>query len=564
MQQAASDNRLIYLSIGYFSCHWCHVMQRESYRDPEIGKYLNEHYLAVKVDRELRPELDRRMMAFVEAVRGAAGWPLNVFLTPDGYPVTGFTYLPPEQFLSALKQLNAQWQERQAEIKPAAQEYFQQTEHSESQSTLVSLPQQHFAKVVEAMVSQAMGIADELQGGFGNTSKFPSYPQMRALLAVLASDDSLDPDVAAFTRLTLDNMAARNLRDHINGGFFRYTTDPDWETPHYEKMLYDNAQMILLYLAAAELWPGQGYAEVALDTIDFLQNFLAAQDGGYYSSLSAVDELNIEGAAYLWTVEELQTVLDDQQLSAMTAAGIIPQPPGQAFQLNGLERLQPDMSTAVRSRLQRAERPVMPADSKKLASWNGLTLMALLRAEPFAGKSSRQLTDRLYQFIRDELIYDGQVIRFAGAAAAAETTLEDYAFVARALAEYAQQRNNEEAAKLANRVVQQAFQRFYQKQRWRQNPDSLIPGDSGSWVVQDDVLESPVTKLLESALMVETEPSQATRRSRELINRLTRDMLDVPYHYVSAIMLRHRLNPAAAAVPQTSSDASTAVPVVEK
>ncbi|NCF37063.1 MAG: DUF255 domain-containing protein [Gammaproteobacteria bacterium] len=216
---AKTDNRLIFVSIGYFSCHWCHVMQQESYRDQTVAELLNRGYIAVKIDRELDPDLDQRLISFVEKVRGSAGWPLNVFLTPDGYPVTGFT--------------DDEWRNNHEKIAAAAREFFL-TEMQDLDNQAFDAPDIPAQNLMDAFVSQAMLAADELQGGFGNTSKFPNVPQLDTLIAIIRRYENLDRDVASFVQLTLQMMASRNLHDHVNNGFFRYTTDPDWQTPHFD------------------------------------------------------------------------------------------------------------------------------------------------------------------------------------------------------------------------------------------------------------------------------------------------------------------------------------------
>ncbi len=540
LKQAQQENKLIYLSIGYFSCFWCHVMQKESYSDAEVGDFLNKNFLAIKVDRELRPELDRRMMRFVEAIRGAVGWPLNVFLTPQGYPVTGFTYLPRDNFLQVLRELDTQWRERSAEIAPVARQYFEQTESAGVQPSLVNLPVQHFDKVVDAFVSQAMSIADELQGGFGDTSKFPSYPQIKALLDLVKVKPDYDLDVTRFLQLTLDSMARYHLMDQVNYGFFRYTTDPGWQTPHYEKMLYDNAQMAILYLEADRLWPGRSYAKVALNTIEFMNRQLWLPSGAYASSLSAVDEDNREGAAYLWTQQQLESVLSGSEIDALQRVGVLK--PGQhEFQIPSLSVQDIDLKTqqAILNKLRQAKRPTMPVDGKRLASWNALALIALLKAEAYQPDAiAAHYAKDLYRTIRQEFIVKDEVRRFAGQSSSAETNLEDYAYLAYALALYARDKKDLQAADLSARLANQAFDTFYQQQRWKLSMNSLIPGDGEYYLIQDDVLESPLTVLLRGILLLPDKYQGLRLKAVELIDRMTRDMLDIPYHYASAIMLR--------------------------
>ena len=550
LEKARQNNRLVYVSIGYFSCHWCHVMQKESYADAEVGAFLNSHFEAVKVDRELRPELDRRLVRFVEAVRGQAGWPLNVFITPDGYPVTGFTYLPRDQFLQVLKQLDKEWKQRHEEIREVAKAYFEQTETDESKATLVTLPQQHRGKVLDAFVSQAMLMADDMQGGFGDTMKFPSYPQLNALLKTIQLNPDIDPEVIRFVRLTLDNMASRHLMDHVNDGFFRYTTDPDWQTPHFEKMLYDNAQLATLYFDAEKLWPEQGYGELGLRTVNFMLRELRDESGGFNASLSAVDTDQVEGAAYYWTVEQLKAALDDEQWSLVQQQWQLSADTPQPLQIRpligqGATAEAREKWLQIRDRLRHAPRPVMPVDNKKLASWNALTLKALLRATQYRDdKRLREATDALFRFIQQQFIKSTdqqfRVVRFAGQSEVAETTLEDYAQLAHALQWYALDRDHPQAASLAVKLVEQAYATFSRGQYWIQDTESLIPGDPGELIIQDAVLESPVTLLLESVFLMPNAPPALLQQSRQLASRLTRDVLDIPYHYGSTIVLAQR------------------------
>lgn len=548
LDKARRENKLVFLSIGYFSCHWCHVMQRESYQDEAIGAYLNENYVPVKVDRELRPVLDRRMIRFVETVRGQAGWPLNVFVTPDGYPVTGFTYLPRDNFNSVLQQLNTKWSADHSEIKQAARQYFEQTELDESKSQQVSIEPKLYAKLLDGFVSQAMLLADEFQGGFGETTKFPSYPQLNALIRVIQHQPNIDPDVINFVRLTLDEMASRHLLDHLNDGFFRYTTDPDWQTPHFEKMLYDNAQLAMLYLDAEKLWPGQGYREVGLKTVDFIIGFLGDDLGGFNSSLSAVDINNVEGGAYFWTKLELEQVLAKDDFIYMSKHYDVSPTQDEAFLLKPVlplknKKTQDQKVKAILKKLRTVEKPLMPVDDKKIASWNALVLRALLKAQDHSkDKRYGLLANRHYQYITQHFIHrskEGKSIsvnRFATQAQGAEITLEDYAHLALALKRYAMKTGSVAAGRQAEKLVEAAFAKFFVKGRWIQNPESLVPGDKGDLVIQDNVLESPSSILLQAVLLMPELDEELQQIARELVMRLTQDVLQLPYHYGSSIL----------------------------
>jgi hypothetical protein len=547
LQQARQQNRLILVSIGYFSCHWCHVMQRESYSDAEVAETVNQHYLSVIVDRELRPELDRRLIEFVSTVRGSAGWPLHVFLTPEGYPITGFTYLPKDEFIEVLLQLQQQWISDQDQIKLAAKKFFEASIRGETDSELLSLTQVPTERLVNAFIGQSMRFADTLQGGFGDIAKFPQNPQFFALLQLIERRQKHHPEVVEFIKLSLRSMASRNLMDHINGGFFRYTTDPDWQTPHFEKMLYDNAQMILLYLQAERVWPNQGYGEIAQLTLQFIQSQMQHPSGGYVSSLSAIDVNDLEGGGYLWSQEQLAQQLGDQEFEYLrrTWQLDIRDPAMRAFLAKPLIGIaapgDQKRNKNIRRQLQSVEKPSMPVDDKRLASWNALMLQALVAAVEIDGQY-RKVAIRQYHYMRDAFIEEGQLVRFAGNGDLAETTFEDYAFISRAFLQYGKSLQDKDAIGWAGELASQAHRRYLVDNLWQLNHRSLIPAEPGQWVIQDRVITSPMTQWIESVLGVPKIDPTIKRDAQEMLQRVTREMLDTPYYYGSLIALRHQID----------------------
>ena len=312
--RARAENKLLYLSIGYFSCHWCHVMQRESYRDPGVAEFLNANFIPVKVDRELETALDARMIEFAQATQGRAGWPLNVFLTPEGHPLYAVLYLPRDDFLQVLRRLQGVWQEDHANLSAVARR-----EASSAQGP--GAPRLDPALVdglARRIVGGALDFADPLNGGFGDQNKFPMSPQLEFLLA--AQERSAAEPLASMLKLTLDNMWRNGLYDHLGGGFFRYTVDPSWETPHFEKMLYDNAQLALIYLRAADLLNEPAYHQVARQTLDFMAGDMMADEGALVASFSAVDGDDVEGGYYLWREAELAQRLTAPEREAIKLA----------------------------------------------------------------------------------------------------------------------------------------------------------------------------------------------------------------------------------------------------
>ncbi len=546
LQQARQENKLIFVSVGYFSCHWCHVMQRESFSDAEVAQLLARDFISVKIDRELRPELDRRLIQFVDKTRGSAGWPLNVFLTPAGYPLTGFTYLPRSAFTSVLQQLQQQWLSRHEEIAKAAESLFIEMQNEAIGISDYTLPGRADDQLTLAFLTQVMLAADELQGGFGDASKFPQIPQLLSAINLVDQAPDFEQEVTDFAHLTLDSMATQNLMDHINGGFFRYTTDPDWQTPHYEKMLYDNAQMVLLYYRAESLWPGRGYRQVAETTLQFIEAFMRHPAGGYVSSLSAVDINNLEGGGYLWDWQQLARVLSDDEYSYLRGlwATESDEATSETFLTGPLIGIgssgDSKLNTKIRKALQSVDKPKMPVDDKRLASWNALMLQALVAAAG-SDKQYRRTAEAQFEFMLKSFIEDGEVVRFAGNGDLAETTFEDYARVSLSFLEYGQALQDPEAIRWAQKLAVSAYARYFENDRWRGSNASLIPTEPGQWVIQDAVTPSAQAAWLKVTLSAPTIEQSIGQKAEMILHRVTRQMLDTPYYYGSLIALRQQL-----------------------
>ena len=546
IKQAQQQNKLIFVSVGYFSCHWCHVMQRESFSNIEVAQILNRDYISVKIDRELRPDLDRRLIQFVNKTRGSAGWPLNVFLTPEGYPLTGFTYLPRAGFTDVLQQLQQQWLLRRDEIAGAAAELFIEMQNEALAIDNIVVTERSDENLIQSFLSQAMLVADHLQGGFGDVAKFPQIPQLLALIELIGHSAEIDEEVGEFVHLTLRAMAERNLMDHINGGFFRYTTDPDWQTPHYEKMLYDNAQMVLLYYQAERLWPDRGYRQVAETTLQFVLSSMRHPEGGYVSSLSAVDTNNLEGGAYLWDWPQLLKVLSEEQSNYIRNlwknSHIDAEQPFLTRPLVGIGSSgNAEINSKIRQRLQSIERPIMPIDDKRLASWNALMLQALVLAASF-DQQYRLPAEQQYEFMRDRFVQNGEVIRFAGNAGLAETGFEDYAHVSLAFVQYDRLFQQPEATRLARILALKAYRQYFNNNRWYRNSASIIPTDPGQWVIQDAVSPSAQTAWLKVVIALPEIEREIGNKANDILHRVTQQMLDTPYYYGSLIALRSRLD----------------------
>ena len=385
---ARSGDRLLFVSVGYFSCHWCHVMQRESFKNAQIAEKLNTRFVPFKVDRELQPALDARLNEFAEQTVGQSGWPLNVFVTPEGHPLHAALYMPASQLIQVLDRIDALWLQDRERLSALAARAAQST----LPEAMETIDQGAVRELERVFVAQASALHDDFQGGFGNQSKFPQAPALEYLLD-LAFGPHADT-VVPILELTLDAMASEGLYDHIGGGFFRYVIDPGWMTPHFEKMLYDNALLARVYLRASRLLPGRGYEGVARETLDFLRREMMTPGGGLAASLSAVDGEDVEGGYYLFRDEELAALLDARSLRVVRArcdiSGVPLLSAGHhlrcsrslrhvAKNLGITESEAHELFRKARGRLleARAARE-LPVDTKVLAGWNGLALSAFV------------------------------------------------------------------------------------------------------------------------------------------------------------------------------------------
>lgn len=414
LQKARDENKLIFLSIGYSSCHWCHVMEKKVFSNPEIAAAMNENFVNIKVDREERPDLDDLYMTalqvYFEATgsKQGGGWPLSMFLTPDGRPLGGATYLPPVaepgglSFPDLMKNVVASWSDPELRKR--------QLQNAEILSRAVrsayrSLPAAQPVAADQALldrVFQALEVTfDAEYGGLGynprnpTRPKFPVPPKL-ALLQALSTGGPQAPAAERMLRTTLDRMSAGGIYDHVGGGFHRYSTDRYWRIPHFEKMLYDNAQLASVYTAAWKQSRQPRDREVAIATLDFVLRELTAPEGGFYTALDA-DSEGVEGKYYCWTTEELEAVLQGEDLAichAVYGTGGRPNfEEGHVLQYRGdLEEAATELqlgAAELRTRLKKInqallatrEQRVRPLlDDKILCGWNGLMIAALAEA----------------------------------------------------------------------------------------------------------------------------------------------------------------------------------------
>jgi uncharacterized protein len=397
--RARQENRPIFLSIGYSTCHWCHVMERESFESAEVAAYLNAHFVSIKVDREERPDVDKIYMTFVQATSGQGGWPLNVFLTPDRKPFFGGTYFPPDNragrpgFLHLLQQIQQLWQARRGELTNSAEDI-----HVRLKGMTVSSNGLSGLVLTSAVLRDAAALLkqnyDARAGGFGGAPKFPQPSQPQLLLR--SARRFRDDEAARMVLHTCDRMAAGGIHDQLGGGFARYSVDAEWLVPHFEKMLYDNAQLAQLYLDAYLLSGDPRHAGVVRDILDYVLRDMTDPDGGFYSAEDA-DSEGHEGKFYCWTRAELAELLTADELRvAARYFGVTEQGnfvdhshPQPLANQNVLSVIDPALTAPEEALLASAKAKMIAArnrrvrpqrDDKVLASWNGLMLGAMARA----------------------------------------------------------------------------------------------------------------------------------------------------------------------------------------
>ncbi len=425
LEHARKQDRPIFLSVGYAACHWCHVMERESFTDAETAALLNREFVSIKVDREERPDIDEIYMAAVQAMTGSGGWPMSVFLTPDLDPFFGGTYFPPEDahgmpgFRRVLSAVAEAYRTRRGEVTAQGSRL---SAHLREQLAVPPGDHDPGTTIVEGAVRHLAATFDPRFGGFGPAPKFPAPMVLEFLLR--AWRRSHDPATLAMVTTTLDAMAHGGICDQVGGGFARYSTDARWLVPHFEKMLYDNALLAHAYLEAWRATGQEQYRAVVESTLAFVVRELETPDGGYASALDA-DSEGEEGRFYTWTDAELRSVLAADGLGAgevdAVAAhwGVTPQGnwEGRSILSAGAELPPAALLARARASLARArEERVRPArDGKQLAAWNGLLLRSLAEAGAALGRPELlAAADRLVAFIRTVLVRaDGGVWRTA-------------------------------------------------------------------------------------------------------------------------------------------------------
>ena len=474
LSKAKQENKPIFLSIGYAACHWCHVMERESFEDPQIAAMMNQHFVNIKVDREERPDLDRIYMDAVVALTGQGGWPMSVFLTPDGEPFYGGTYFPSNSrygmpsFIDVLSQIANLWSQKPEELIDSSQKL---VDHIRTRSRMPAPdPEANLdpASLDQAVLKLAQSY-DWQHGGWGSAPKFPQAMTILFLLRRASKGDRMALDLATHA---LDAMAKGGMYDLIGGGFARYSVDNDWLVPHFEKMLYDNALLARAYLHAYLLTGNQNYRRVCEETLDFILREMTHPEGGFFSSIDA-DSEGEEGLFYTWTYEELHDLLDKDEFYALSQAYSISEEGNFEGRIIFQHKLGPEERKGFESQLKSAHQKlfnarstrVRPAtDDKVLTAWNAWMNITFSEAARYLKRIDYlQTAQRNLHFLLDAMLQDGKLLRsWREGKALHNAYLEDYASLALALFSLYQSDHQTEWYQNAQLLTEQILQRFYE------------------------------------------------------------------------------------------------------
>lgn len=449
LELARQENKPILLSIGYSACHWCHVMAHESFENEPIARLMNEHFINIKVDREERPDLDSIYMNSVMMMNGHGGWPMTVFLTPDGVPFYGGTYYPPVDrggmpgFPRILISIAEAYQAKKDEIAQSAESILSELKRLDS---IKSQPGDLSHEITDQAATQLLRVLDPVYGGFGRAPKFPPSMTLTFLLRQYAR--TKDQGALEAVELTLRRMANGGMYDQLGGGFHRYSVDEKWLVPHFEKMLYDNALLSRIYLDAFLVTGDEFYKRIATETLDYIRREMTDDCGGFYSSQDA-DSEGEEGKFFVWTIAEVQSLLGEQDaklfcryfdvsehgnfeghniLHVETAADSIAR-----FMRVPVDELNQAIARGKRVLFEAREKRIKPfRDEKMLTAWNGLTLRSFAEAARVMDRRDYlEVAINNANFLLTELRKNGRLLRTHKAGESKlNAYLEDYAYLA--------------------------------------------------------------------------------------------------------------------------------------
>jgi uncharacterized protein YyaL (SSP411 family) len=543
LEDAEEQDKLVLVSIGYSSCHWCHVMEEETFEDEEVARIMNENFVNIKVDREERPDVDQVYMTALQLISGNGGWPLNVITLPNGKPLYGGTYHTKEQWMKVLTKISELYKNDPEK----AAEYSDMVAAGIAEANLIRPAEDTGSLTQETLktsVANWKSNWDKKEGGEKGTQKFMIPTNLSFLLdyALLTGDESAKNHV----RNTLDKMALGGIYDHLGGGFYRYSTDPYWKVPHFEKMLYDNAQVLSLYSKAYQIFKDSKYKEVVMETIAFLDREMKYPAGGYYAALNA-DSEGEEGKFYVWTEKELKSVLGSDFELFASYYNIAPKAvwedgkyilhrstDDRAFVADeskrsddpiDLDRLQA-AKKEWRDKLMAArdERVRPSTDDKVITSWNALLISGFVDVyEAFGQKGHLERAQSVYEFLKAQSFKNGSLVHtYKEGGRQKEGFLEDYAFLADASLQLYSATLETRYLDFAQKLMQESEVRFADEASgmYRYNDDSeliakIIKTDDG-------VLPSPNAVMAHNLFRlghIEYEPEH-TEKAKEMLSAM--------------------------------------------
>ena len=478
LKKAKDEDKPIILSIGYSSCHWCHVMEKESFENDTVAKIMNDHYVCIKVDREERPDIDQIYMDAVQAMGIHGGWPLNVFLTPDQKPFYGGTYFPVPGWVQLLMNINTAYKKEREKVEDSANQFIQTISLSETVKYGMTGQESEFDMIILDEAFQKFSTRFDLEKG--GVQKAPKFPMPNNWLFLLRYHQLTGTHYALEQlKLTLDQMAFGGIYDQVGGGFARYSVDDRWFAPHFEKMLYDNGQLVSLYSEAYQATKNLLYKDVVYQTVDWVEREMSNGEGGFYSALDA-DSDGVEGKFYTWTQEELQEICGDEipLISAYyntTAVGNWEEgrnilfrklPDHELAKQFGLtpDQLEDKVADFRLKALGKRDGRVRPGlDDKVLTGWNAIMLRGLVDAyRAFGDDKFLHLALRNARFIKDKMKNgEGLYRTYKEGTAKIDAYLEDYGMVIDAYAALYQVTFDESWLEIAKHLTQYTIDHFY-------------------------------------------------------------------------------------------------------
>jgi uncharacterized protein len=479
LELAKKENKPILVSIGYSACHWCHVMERECFEKEALAAIMNKHFVCIKVDREERPDVDQIYMEAVQAMGLQGGWPLNVFLTPDCRPFYGGTYFPPANWEHLLKEINRAWTEHPTEIETSAESFKESINRSEIQKYgLTNTDRQFEVQDLKKFAHHLIPSFDDNFGGFNRAPKFP-MPSIWLYLLRYAHDYK-DDVIMQHVHLTLNRRLQGGIYDTLKGGFARYSVDAEWFAPHFEKMLYDNGQLLTLYSEAFAQSHNEAYKDVVLETVDWLKTEMLHPSGGFFSALDA-DSEGIEGKFYVWEEDELRALIPAEDYSLFCHFYTIKEEGNWEHNFNILFRTETLEQFATQYKIETSllkkkivswksvllkarDKRIRPGlDDKILASWNGLALKGLSDAARYLDDPEiLSLAEKNAHFLCKEMMRNGQLYRcWKNGIASIDAYLEDYALVAEGLLALYEATLNEDWLNASIELTNYAIAHFY-------------------------------------------------------------------------------------------------------